>query len=201
MFWSSMTSTSRNTAVAPRPIPAAPAIPSMVRGRVHNPGSMLTAASPITRMIPQTIVSTTPPSSREASENNRTAMLSSRPSLTEPATMAGTALMVPGGHPVFPAEPGHQHQRPGHCRQGQERPTPAFVVRPPAAPCSQSQQNEGECRSRMGNEETFPAPQRERKGPIAPAGILLELIDLRQGIQGGEQGTEGEQNECSRRSD
>ena len=58
MFCSSTTSIRRNTPAAPSPIPAAPAMPSMVRGRVQRPGSSVTAASPTRRMIAETMVST-----------------------------------------------------------------------------------------------------------------------------------------------
>jgi len=93
MFCSSVTSTRRNTIAAPRPIPAAPAIPSIVRGRVHSPGSMMTAASPTSTIRPIRSVWTGPfISSRDASETSNTMTDSIKPSLTAPRTMAGTSV-------------------------------------------------------------------------------------------------------------
>ena len=70
----------------------------------------------------------------------------------------------PGGHPTFPADPGHQHERPGQRRQRQHEPAPAVVLRPPARSCCQSEQNEGDDDSSLGHDQTLSPAQRERQG-------------------------------------
>src|SRR3954447_20630786 len=92
MCWSSTTSIRRKTKAAPRPIPAAPAIPSIVRGRVHRPGSRLTPASPTSRIGASTMVSSGGSRSLEAREKRSTTTDSNRPSRTAPATIEGTSV-------------------------------------------------------------------------------------------------------------
>ncbi len=78
---------------AARPMPAAPAIPSMVRGRVQSPGRNVTANSPASTITPSTAVWSTPfGRKRETSEITSTRTDSSSPSFTAPRTMAGTSV-------------------------------------------------------------------------------------------------------------
>src|SRR6478672_4329811 len=93
MFCSRVTSTRRNTPAAPGPIPAEPAMPSMLRGRVHRPGSRMTPARPTSTIAPINTVWSTPfMSSRDTSETSSTMTDSSNPSLTEPRTIEGMSV-------------------------------------------------------------------------------------------------------------
>src|SRR3954452_7178629 len=92
MCWSSTTSIRRKTKAAPRPMPAAPAIPSIVRGRVQRPGSRVTPASPTSRIGASTMVSSGGSSSLKPREKSSTMTDSNRPSRTAPATIDGTSV-------------------------------------------------------------------------------------------------------------
>ena len=73
-------------------MPAAPPMPSMVRGRVQRPGSRVTPASPTRRIGASTMVSSGGSSSREPSEKRSTTTASNRPRRIAPATIEGTSV-------------------------------------------------------------------------------------------------------------
>ena len=95
------------------------------------------------------------------------------------------ALVLPGGHAAFPAQPGHQHQRPGQRRQRQHIQRQLSSCSPPACVVPPSEQNEGADCSSWTTIRLFRRTQGERQRPVTPAGILLELIDLGQRIERG----------------
>ncbi len=101
MFWSRTTSIRRNTKAAPNPIPAAPAIPSMVRARVQIPGRSVTGARPTSSRIARTAVSSGPDRKRDAKENKQDGQRLEEPEQHRPAHDGGDV-----GHVVIAVQLG-----------------------------------------------------------------------------------------------
>src|SRR4051795_9554011 len=259
MFCKSTTSSRRKTPVAPSPIPAAPAIPSIVSGRVHNPGSMLTAARPTSTIKPQTMVSTGPASSRDATEKSSTSTASMRPSLTDPATIAGTAvrswslltsavevisaprvvgnqvyrgrccrakgslgcpckhdcevaqrpreerpihtpLVLGWAHAPVSPEPRHQDSQPSQGCKSEYGPAPLFIGGPLHLSRRPGKQGEGENHARHRQHQAPADANNPRQSAIAPAGVLLYLIDLGKRIERSKERTKRQQHQAPGRT-
>src|SRR5258705_1241840 len=80
------------TAAAARPIPAAPAIPSIVRALVQIPGNPAETASPIRSRIARPAVSAGPSRDRETIAIRTMIVVWMRPSLIEARTMFGISV-------------------------------------------------------------------------------------------------------------